>query len=96
MQALFILWLFSIQLNYVLQQELAFFVRSFGCAFFLQKGDNMKSCGIVRKTDKVGRLVIPKEVRKQFSIDKNSFLEIFTDGEMIVLKKAEENTHDNT
>ena len=49
----------------------------------------MKSCGIVRKTDNLGRIVLPKEVRKKFSIEKDDLLEIFTDGEMIVLKKAE-------
>lgn len=57
--------------------------------FFWEKGDNMKSCGIVRKTDNLGRIVLPKEVRKKFSIEKDDLLEIFTDGEMIVLKKGE-------
>lgn len=60
--------------------------------FFIKKGDTMYSTGIVRKTDVLGRIVIPKEIRKNFSIKENDYLEIFVDGEMIVLKKAEDKT----
>ncbi len=52
----------------------------------------MYSTGIVRKTDGLGRIVIPIEIRKNFSIKKDDYVEIFVDGEMIVLKKAEDNT----
>lgn len=47
----------------------------------------MKSTGIVRKLDNMGRLVLPIELRKTFDIGEDSPLEIYTDGDMIVLKK---------
>ena len=50
----------------------------------------MKSTGIVRKIDELGRIVIPKEIRRVFDIeDKVDSLEIFTDDNMIILKKYE-------
>ena len=48
---------------------------------------NMKSTGIVRKVDDLGRVVIPKETRQIFSINEKDALEIFTDEDMILLKK---------
>ena len=47
----------------------------------------MKSIGIVRKIDDLGRIVIPKEVRRMFQIDNDDSIEIFTDGDMIIFKK---------
>lgn len=47
----------------------------------------MKSTGIVRKVDELGRIVIPMELRKSMDIKEKDPLEIFTDGERIVLKK---------
>lgn len=48
----------------------------------------MKSTGIVRPLDSVGRIVLPMEIRKQLNIVSNKdSLEIFTDGDKIVLKK---------
>ena len=47
----------------------------------------LKSLGIVRKPDELGRLVIPMELRKTMAIDENTGLEIFTDGDNIVLRK---------
>lgn len=50
----------------------------------------MKSTGIVRKIDELGRIVIPKELRRTLSIEDNvDSMEIFIDGNMIVLKKYE-------
>lgn len=50
----------------------------------------MKSTGIVRKIDELGRLVIPKELRRTLDIEEDKdYLEIYTDGNMIVLKKYE-------
>ncbi|MBU3205171.1 AbrB/MazE/SpoVT family DNA-binding domain-containing protein [Clostridium algidicarnis] len=50
----------------------------------------MKSTGIVRKVDQLGRLVLPKELRKVLSIkDNETPLEIYTEGETIILKKYE-------
>ncbi len=49
----------------------------------------MKSTGIVRKVDELGRIVIPKELRKTFNIGEKDALEIFVDGGKIILKKYE-------
>lgn len=47
----------------------------------------MKATGIVRQMDPLGRVVIPKELRRTFNIDEGDSLEIFTEGEQIILKK---------
>jgi transcriptional pleiotropic regulator of transition state genes len=49
----------------------------------------MKSTGIVRKIDDLGRMVIPIELRKTMSINKKDPMEIFVDGEMVILRKYE-------
>lgn len=46
----------------------------------------MKSTGVVRKLDELGRIVIPMELRKNLGLKEKSPLEIFTEGESIVLK----------
>ena len=47
----------------------------------------MKSVGIVRKIDDLGRMVIPKELRNRMDIKKKDPVEIFVEGDKIVLKK---------
>lgn len=47
----------------------------------------MKSTGVVRKVDSLGRIVIPKELRKLLNINENDPIEIFTENEYILLKK---------
>lgn len=49
----------------------------------------MKATGIVRPIDELGRVVIPKELRKVFQIKNKDAMEIFVDQDMIVLKKYE-------
>ena len=49
----------------------------------------MKSTGIVRKIDDLGRMVIPIELRKTMNINKKDPMEIFVDGEQIILRKYE-------
>ncbi|APQ73343.1 AbrB/MazE/SpoVT family DNA-binding domain-containing protein [Clostridium botulinum] len=50
----------------------------------------MKNIGIVRKIDPLGRIVLPKELRKALNIkDNETPLEIYTEGEEIILKKYE-------
>lgn len=49
----------------------------------------MKSTGIVRKIDELGRIVIPKEIRNVLGIRSNDDLEIFIDDMKIVLTKYE-------
>ena len=50
----------------------------------------MKSTGIVRKVDELGRVVIPIELRNQFKIAEKDPIEIFVDGTSIILKKYEQ------
>lgn len=47
----------------------------------------MKSTGIVRKIDALGRIVLPIELRRNMDVDDNASLEIFVDGDSIILKK---------
>lgn len=47
----------------------------------------MKSTGIVRKVDELGRIVIPIELRRTLDIEQRDALEIYVDGASIVLKK---------
>lgn len=47
----------------------------------------MKSTGIVRKVDELGRVVIPIELRRNLDIGIKDSLEIFVDGDHILLKK---------
>jgi transcriptional pleiotropic regulator of transition state genes len=49
----------------------------------------MKSTGIVRKVDELGRVVIPIELRRTLGIDEKDPLEIYVDNEKIILKKYE-------
>lgn len=49
----------------------------------------MKSTGIVRKVDELGRVVIPIELRRTLGIEVKDALEIYVDGEKIILKKYE-------
>ena len=47
----------------------------------------MKATGIVRRIDDLGRVVIPKEIRRTLRIKEGDSLEIFTDRESLVLQK---------
>lgn len=49
--------------------------------------DNMKSTGIVRKVDELGRVVIPIEIRRTLNINEKDTLEIFVESDKIILKK---------
>ncbi|MCK1989441.1 AbrB/MazE/SpoVT family DNA-binding domain-containing protein [Lysinibacillus fusiformis] len=51
----------------------------------------MKSTGMVRKVDELGRVVIPKELRRTLGIDNQDPLEIFIDGDKVILKKYKPN-----
>lgn len=50
---------------------------------------HMKSTGIVRKVDELGRVVIPIELRRTLGISNRDSLEIYVDGDRIMLKKYE-------
>ena len=47
----------------------------------------MKATGIVRKVDELGRIVIPIETRRVLNIEIKDAVEIFTEDDMIILKK---------
>lgn len=49
----------------------------------------MKSTGMVRKVDELGRIVIPIGLRRTMDIEEKDGLEIFVDGDKIVLRKYE-------
>lgn len=53
----------------------------------VEGGWEVKSTGIVRKVDELGRVVIPIELRRTLQIGERDALEIYVDGEKIVLKK---------
>ncbi|MCD2346402.1 AbrB/MazE/SpoVT family DNA-binding domain-containing protein [Clostridium guangxiense] len=47
----------------------------------------MKSTGVVRRVDELGRIVIPMELRRTLEIAEKDSLEIYVDGEKIIFKK---------
>ena len=47
----------------------------------------MKATGIIRRVDDLGRVIIPKEIRRQLMIREGDSLEIYVDGERIVYEK---------
>lgn len=47
----------------------------------------MKSTGVVRKIDDLGRVVLPKELRRTMGIESGDPLEVYVDGDKIILKK---------
>ena len=49
----------------------------------------MKATGIVRKVDELGRIVLPIELRRTLNIRHEDPIEIFVDGDYIMLKKYE-------
>ena len=51
----------------------------------------MKSTGIVRKVDELGRIVLPIELRRTLDISERDALEIYVDGSAVVLRKYRPN-----
>lgn len=49
----------------------------------------MRSTGIFRRIDALGRFVLPKELRKSLDIKQNDYLQIFVDDDSIILKKSQ-------
>ena len=47
----------------------------------------MKSTGIVRRLDELGRITLPIELRRNFDVNERDPLEIFVDVDYIILKK---------
>lgn len=51
----------------------------------------MKATGIVRKLDELGRVVIPVEIRRGLDLQEKESIEIFVDGDHIILRKYQPN-----
>ena len=51
----------------------------------------MKSTGIIRKIDELGRIVLPIELRRNLNINERDSLEIFVENDCIILKKYDLN-----
>lgn len=51
----------------------------------------MKTTGIVRPVDGLGRIVLPIEIRRNLDIHERDELEIYLEGDRIILRKAEMN-----
>ena len=49
----------------------------------------MKSTGVVRRVDELGRIVLPIEIRKNLNIENRDTVEIFVEEDKIILKKFE-------
>ena len=55
--------------------------------FKTKEEQKMKSTGVVRKVDELGRIVLPKELRTILNINERDSIEIFTDNDKIILQK---------
>ena len=53
----------------------------------------MKATGIIRNLDQLGRFAIPKETRKALDLNEGDPIEMFTDGDKIILKKYNPGCH---
>jgi transcriptional pleiotropic regulator of transition state genes len=49
----------------------------------------MKSTGITRRVDELGRIVLPKELRNTFKINQADAMEIYVDDDKIILVKKQ-------
>ena len=47
----------------------------------------MKSTGIIRRIDELGRIVVPKEIRNSLEINSTDNIEIYVENDSIILKK---------
>ncbi|MDE6584279.1 MAG: AbrB/MazE/SpoVT family DNA-binding domain-containing protein, partial [Anaeroplasmataceae bacterium] len=54
----------------------------------------MRTTGIVRRIDELGRIVIPKEVRKRLRMDSGDFVDISVEEDNVVLSKFHPLNHD--
>lgn len=47
----------------------------------------MKETGVIRRIDELGRIVIPKEIRKRLRVGPGDMLDIYTEGQAVILEK---------
>ena len=50
----------------------------------------MENTGMFRKVDSLGRFVLPKELRKTLNINQDDCLQIFLEGDSVILRKSEQ------
>lgn len=50
----------------------------------------MKTTGVVRKLDELGRITLPIEIRRSFQIEEKDPLEIYVEGDSIILRKCQD------
>lgn len=64
-------------------------VIQYNCVRYLwaKGGDSVKTTGIVRNLDNLGRVTLPIELRRNLSLDIKDPVEIFVEGDAIILKK---------
>ncbi len=57
-----------------------------------QKGRDgyMRDTGIMRRVDQLGRFVLPKELRRKLKIECNDYLQIYTEGDRIIVQKVQD------
>lgn len=51
----------------------------------------MKATGIVRRVDDLGRIVIPKEIRRQLGVSENTPMELFLEDKSLVIRRYDTN-----
>lgn len=51
----------------------------------------MKATGIVRRVDDLGRIVIPKEIRRQLGVSENTPMELYLEDKSLVIRKYDTN-----
>lgn len=61
-----------------------------GAVYFREENRSMKSTGIVRDVDNLGRIVLPIELRRTLGINVKDSVEIYTDNDAIILKKFQQ------
>ena len=59
------------------------------CTIFRRELTSMKSTGIIRKVDELGRIVLPIEIRRTLDIAERDELEIYMESDRIILQKFE-------
>lgn len=73
--------IFIIQCDNICSQRKSYSVSEY------ERGDIMTPIGISRKVDSLGRIVLPKEIRRFFNINENEDVEILTTTDGILIKK---------
>ena len=63
------------------------YIWQYSCHFNKKGAAFMKSTGIVRKVDELGRIVLPIELRRTLGIEEKDRIEIFVEGESVILRK---------